>query len=153
MKLSFIVDEGRRCTLRSVRTEPDPLRVFSREQIESMLKIKPGDVYVRQLIDQSKERVRGSYGLLGYLDVRVDSTELRSSNAAEVDLFLQIREGTRTRVGTIEITGNFLTKDRVIRREFRGLRPGRPFDSREIQKTIDRLRQTQIGRASCRESV
>ena len=144
MKLTFLVVEGRRFTLRSVRTDPDPLRVFSRTQIESMLRIKPGDAYVRQLINQSLERVRDSYGVLGYLDVRVDSTELRSSDAAEVDLFLQIREGSRTKVGTIEITGNFLTKDRVIRRHFRGLQPGRPFDSREIQKTIDRLRQTRL---------
>ena len=144
VKLTFLVVEGHRFTLRSVRTDPDPLRVFSRSQIESMLKIKPGDAYVRQLIDQSMERVRDSYGLLGYLDVRVTSTELRSSDAAEVDLFLRISEGTRTRVGTIEITGNFLTKDNVIRRHFRGLQPGRPFDSREIQKTIARLRRTRL---------
>ena len=144
VKITFLIAEGRRYTLRSVRTQPDPLQVFSPAQIESMLVIKPGDVYVGQKIKASTKRVQDAYGLLGYLDVRVTATELRSSDAPEVDLLLQITEGARTKVGTIEITGNFLTKDHVVRRHFRGLKPGRPFDSREIQKTIDRLRQTRL---------
>ncbi|TDJ55972.1 MAG: outer membrane protein assembly factor BamA [Planctomycetota bacterium] len=144
VKITFLIAEGRRYTLSSVRTQPDRLQVFSTAQIESMLVIKPGDVYVRQKINASTQRVQDAYGLLGYLDVRVTATELRSSEAPEVDLLLTITEGARTKVGTIEITGNFLTKDHVVRRHFRGLKPGRPFDSREIDKTIERLRQTRL---------
>lgn len=144
VKITFLIAEGDRYTLKSVRTQPDPLQVFSRTQIESMLVIKPGDVYVRAKIDASKRRVEDAYGLLGYLDVRVVPTELHASEAAEVDLLLQINEGSRTKVGTIEITGNFLTKDNVIRRQFRGLKPGRPFDSSELPKTIERLKQTRL---------
>jgi len=144
VKITYLVAEGRRYTLGSVRTQPAVLRVFSPAQIESLLVIKPGDVFVRQMIEASTRRVKDAYGLLGYLDVRVNATELRSSDAPEVILLLQITEGVRAKVGTIEITGNFLTKDNVIRRHFRGLKPGRPFDSREIDRTIERLRQTRL---------
>ncbi len=144
VKITFLIVESRQYLLRSVRTNPDPLRVFSREQIETMLRLKPGDVYSKAKIDASTERVRQSYSLLGYLDVRVVATELRVPDAPEVDLRLEIQEGRLTKVGTIEITGNFLTRDHVIRRHLRGLQPGRPFDQREIDKAIRRLRQTRL---------
>ncbi len=149
VKVTFLIVEGRRYTLRSVRTEPDPLVVFSRDQIEAMLEIRPGDVYSRRKVDASVRTIRDAYGLLGYVDVYLDpvgvrAQDLRSSDAPEVDLLLIVREGSLYKVGTVKITGNFLTRDRVIRRQLKGLQPGRPFDARQIEKASRAIRQTRL---------
>lgn len=143
-KVTFLIAEGRRYTLRSVRTEPSPLRVFSREQIETLLVILPGDVYSRAKVERSKQLIRDAYGIMGYLDVAVDATELRSSDEPEVDLLLEINEGKQYLVGTVEVTGNFLTADKVIRRQLRGMRPGHPFDAREVERAQRRIKETRL---------
>jgi len=148
VKVSFFVEEGRRFTIRSIATEPDPLRVFSAEQLAALLQIKPGDVFSRDTIRVSREIIRRAYLQLGYIDLRepqaIRITQRRSSEHAEVDLVLQISEGRPYKVGWVEIKGNSLTQDKVIRRQLRRLRPGRPFDGREIQRSIDRLLRTRL---------
>ncbi|MEE8147423.1 MAG: outer membrane protein assembly factor BamA, partial [Longimicrobiales bacterium] len=142
-KVTFLIVEGRRYILRSVQTDPDPLRVFSREQIEAMLTIKPGDVYSRRKILTSRQVIRDAYGLMGYLDVSINATELRSGEQPEVDLLLEMNEGRQYKVGLIGVKGNSLTRDTVIRRNVH-LQPGRPFDAREIQRSADRIRRTRL---------
>jgi len=145
-KVVFLIDEGQQYTLGSVRTEQldgSPLRVFATAQIAAMLEIKRGDVYSRDKLRKSLDIVRDAYGRLGYLDVQVRATELRSGEAPVVDLLLSIDEGQRYDVGLVRISGNFLTKDKVIRREVR-LKPSRPFDVTEIDRARTRLQRTRL---------
>jgi outer membrane protein insertion porin family len=144
VKVTFLIVEGRLFTLHAVRTEPQNLRVFAPAQIENLLDIKPGDVFARKKIDSSRKAIEDAYGLLGYLDVRVRTQQLRSGDEPQVDLLLRIEEGKQYKVGLVHITGNFLTLDRVIRRELRNLRPGRPYDAREIERAAHRIRATRL---------
>lgn len=143
VKVTFLIVEGRQFTLRSIQTEPDPLRVFARDQIAALMVIKPGDVYRRDKIRKSLQVLQDTYGLMSYLDVRIDASELRRGDKPQVDLLLQIDEGKQYRVGLVHVKGNFLTRDKVIRRHVR-LHPGRPFDAREIGRSTDRIRQTRL---------
>ncbi|MHC4413897.1 MAG: outer membrane protein assembly factor BamA [Planctomycetota bacterium] len=147
VKVTFLIVEGRQYTLRSIQIEPDPLKVFAREQIAAMLEIRPGDVYSREKIRASLQVVREAYMLMGYLDLQdasaIRATELRGGDEPEVDLLLEIDEGNPYKVGPVEITGNFLTQDKVIRRHVR-LQPGRPFDARQIQRSANRIRATRL---------
>ncbi|MHC4099580.1 MAG: BamA/OMP85 family outer membrane protein, partial [Planctomycetota bacterium] len=95
-------------------------------------------------IESSREAITDAYGLMGYLDVRVDAQQLRSGDEPQVDLLLRIDEGEQAKVGAVHVTGNFLTRDRVIRRELRDLRPGRPYDAREIERASERIRATRL---------
>jgi len=144
-KVIFLIDEGRRYTLGHVRTENqltgDPLEVFSSEEIAALLEIQTGDVYSRDKLRQSLVIVEDAYGRLGRIDVDVRPTELRPGPEPVVDLLLSIDEGEFFKVGTIDIQGNFLTKDKVIRRQVE-LEPGRPFDSTKLANTTARIRGT-----------
>src|SRR5690606_38788858 len=114
---------------------------------------KPGDVYSDDLLRQSMRAIEESYGVMGYLptdDARrfyqldgttilVRPTPLRVADSPQVDLLLEVHEGQPYRVGAVEIQGNFLTRDRVVRRELRGITPGRPFDATQLQLAEDRL--------------
>jgi outer membrane protein insertion porin family len=87
--------------------------------------------------------IEETYGSMGYLDVRAVPSELRSGPKPVVDLLLEIAEGELYKVGNIDIQGNFLTKDKVIRRQIK-LRPGRPFDSTQLEESRRRLRNTRL---------
>jgi outer membrane protein insertion porin family len=148
-KVVFVISEGPRYRLRSVVVEglgaegPKPLGVFTPEQINDLLYIHPGDIYSRLKIDKSIASVRDSYLLLGHIDVSITDRTVRVGPQAEVDLLLEIREGPRTVAGLVNIQGNFLTKDKVVRRLVR-MQPGRVLDGRELQRSEDRVRATRL---------
>jgi len=150
-KIVFLVQEGPQYRLGNVRTrrlaDGGPLRVFSRAQIEALLEIKSGDVYQADLLNESERAVREAYGLMGYLDPgernNVRIREVRSSEEPVVDLLIEVEEGEMSRVGTVQINGNFLTRDKIIRREIR-LQPGRPYDATQIEKSRRELMATRL---------
>ena len=148
-KVVFVVSEGRRYRLRAVVVEgfgfegPRPLGVFTDGQIRDLLYIHSGDVYSRLKLDKSIASVRDSYLLLGHVDVEIRDRTVRVGEQAEVDLVLAIREGPRTVAGLVNIQGNFLTKDKVVRRLVR-IQPGRVLDGREIERSSDRVKATQL---------
>jgi outer membrane protein insertion porin family len=147
-KVTFVIEEGRQYTLGSIGTDPDPLSVFSREQILALMAIRPGDVYSADRIRDSEKAIRDAYLLLGYVDMTeprsIEMIPLHSGEQAEVTLLVRIDESRPYKVGLVRITGNFLTRDRVIRRHLRGLRPGRTFDGRAIDRARDALRASRL---------
>ena len=112
--------------------------MFAPQQLAAMLEMKTGDVYSTDLLSKSLVAVRESYGIMGYLDVEVRSRELRSSALPVVDLLLEIDEGRPYKVGLVQINGNFLTRDKVIRRHVK-VEPGRPYNTRELERSQRRL--------------
>lgn len=148
-KVVFVISEGRRYRLRSVVFEgrggegPKPLGVFDERQLEDLLFIHPGDIYSRLKIDKSIASVRDSYYLLGHVEVDIDDRTVRVGEEPEVDLVLSILEGPRTIAGLVNIQGNFLTKDKVVRRLVR-IQPGRVLDGRELERSKERVQGTQL---------
>ena len=148
-KVVFVVSEGRRYRLRSVVVEgsgaegPRPLLVFNDAQINDLLYIHSGDIYSRLKLDKSIASVRDSYLLLGHVDVEVIDRTVRIGEQAEVDLVLAVREGPRTVAGLVNIQGNFLTKDKIVRRLVR-MQPGRVLDGRELERSSERVKATQL---------
>ena len=148
-KVVFVVGEGRRYRLRSVAVEgrgvegPRPLAVFDERQVRDLLAIQPGDVYSRLKLDKSIASVRDGYRLLGHVDVEITDRAVRVGEEPEVDLVLSVREGRRTIAGLVNIQGNFLTKDKVVRRLVR-IQPGRTLDGRELENARRRVQASQL---------
>jgi len=151
-KVTFLIEEGRRYTLRRSIVKPvvaDDVpgsvaaapRVMSAQQIDSLLVIRPGDFFTKLMLTKSVETIRDAYFLLGYIDADVQTQSVRVGEEPQVDLVLSIKEGPRSIAGLVLIQGNFLTKDKVIRRLVR-LQPGRPLDGREIEESTDRLKRS-----------
>jgi len=153
-KVTFIIAEGNQYHLRSLRVHrPDgsPTRVFAREQILAIIELKPGDVYSDDLRRKSVEAIRQAYAQLGYVDVlprfnqqdpiRTAAPRVEEENA--VDLDLTIDEGQRSIAGEVNIAGNMLTRDNVIRRDVR-ITPGLPIDGREVTESENRLLRTRL---------
>jgi outer membrane protein insertion porin family len=148
-KVVFVIGEGRRYRMRSITVEgrgaegPRQLGVLDARQIRDLLAIQPGDVFSRLKLDKSIASVRDSYHLLGHVDVEITDRAVRVGEEPEVDLVLTVREGRRTIAGLVNIQGNFLTKDKVVRRLVR-IQPGRTLDGRELENARKRIQASQL---------
>ena len=146
-KVVFMIEEGRQYRLRRIVVESNTASgqpsVLSNEQIQDLVTIRPGDDYTSLEVDRSVEELEQAYQLMGYVDARVNQTEIRVGEEPEVDMMLGINEGAPVTAGLVKIQGNFLTQDKVIRRLVR-IEPGRPLDGREINLAKLRLNNTQL---------
>jgi outer membrane protein insertion porin family len=148
-KVTFLIEEGRRYRLRGVTVRgigpggPVPLRVLSGEQAAATLAIRPGDWFAELLVERSVKVLKDTYLLMGYVDATVETESLRVGEEPEVDLVLSIREGRRSIAGLVLVQGNFITRDKVVRRLVR-IQPGRPLDGRELELSKIRVKATTL---------
>ena len=143
-KVVFLIEEGRRYTVEEITASAvggTPLKVFSATQLAAILTIKVGDVFRQDLIDRSTEAIKNAYGVMGYLDARASIHPIRRGSSTGLSLVIEVREGGVADVGLVSITGNTLTKDKIIRSQI-GFRPGRRFDAREVERTKERIMGT-----------
>ncbi len=153
--VTFIIDEGPRYTVREVRVElgvPGPIgpqasgkapEVISPEQARGLMEIKSGDIYSADKIRRSEEVLRNAYGQMGYVDATVSSVEFRSPGKPEADVVFIVGEGRPFKTGLVQIKGNDLTQQKVIRREVR-VYPDRPLDVTGLRDTQRRLSDTRL---------
>ncbi len=100
--------------------------VYPTEELTKILTMSPDDPFSRTHIRNDILAISALYGQKGYVTPISDNTdgkllidpEIRIDRAAkQVDLTYAIREGEPHRLARISITGNDVTRDKVIRRE------------------------------------
>ncbi len=144
--VEFVIEEGSVSILRDVKVvyADGDEGVYTPQQLVGLMPLKPGSIYRDELLRRSLEAVQAAYGKMGYADVKVSRRELRAQDGTnQVDLLLQIDEGRRFRTGVIEVIGNRLTRDDVIRRHVL-LKPDRPLDSTVAKETETRLERLNL---------
>ncbi|PID94287.1 MAG: outer membrane protein assembly factor BamA [Bacteroidetes bacterium] len=120
---------------------------YDTETLNSILKIKKGDVYNQDELDTNlsfNPNGMDIYSLYmddGYLFFQVNPVEVRVENDS-IDLELQIQEGKQATVNEVAIQGNTRTNDHVIIREVR-TRPGDLFSRSKIIRTTRELANLQ----------
>lgn len=146
--VKFIVDEGRKYTVRSIRFDVVGKGVFAEQTLREAMALKTGSIFSGKQQKQSIEQLQNLYGKLGHLPVSEGGTTSitieRSFAETEpvVDLDVKITEGKAYHVGNIIIRGNQGTQDRVVRRQMRGIEPGRRFDGSGVALTEQNVRET-----------
>ena len=142
--VTFFVLEGSRYQLGGIRIEisEGDEAVLDADQVQSLLELELGKPWEQAGIAAAIDKVESGYHSLGYLDVLIEDRPVRPGPGVKIDLQLKITEGSMSTVGRINIRGNVVTRDKVIRREL-DLRPGRPFDKtgiKEAERRLDNLR-------------
>ncbi len=109
------------------------------------MKIGPGDVPVNShIVWTNTQRIREAYGRQGYVEARVQFTPVYlPDEPGFVDLLYNITEGPQFRVGTIDIFGNEVTQDRVIRRRLL-LAPDDLYDITKMRRSQQRLLESRL---------
>jgi outer membrane protein insertion porin family len=136
--ITYVVEEGERYRFGELELDSD-LRDFSSEQFSSFIPMQTGDWYNAQQIEDTIDRLNETAGLLGYAfaEARPEFNINREDRTMSVRF--RIEQTPRVYVERIDINGNTLTRDKVIRREFR-LQEGDAFNSFLVRRSQARIR-------------
>ena len=133
------ISEGEKYTVAGISF--GNLRVFKSEELYPSMKLNGGDAYSSTEMRDDIKTIRSFYGSRGYADAVV-SPDIKDAGPNQVTIKYQISEGSRYKVGRVNIQGNTKTKDKVIRREV-PLKPGDWFNTVELETTKARLQNLQ----------
>jgi outer membrane protein insertion porin family len=139
MDLVIAINEGERYTVAGVGF--GKMTVFKPEELYPSLTLVGEQAYSSKKMRDDITMIRSFYGSRGYADVMVNP-DIRDAGPNRVSITYKVTEGSRFRVGRVNIAGNTKTKDKVIRREI-PLKPGDQFNSVELDTTKARLENLQ----------
>jgi len=90
--------------------------------------LQSGEIYSVNGLQASIETLQDKYGRRGFREARIEARLQPNVETGMIDVNFGIKEGEKFYVDKIEIQGNNMTKDKVIRREI-DLAPGEVFDT------------------------
>ncbi len=135
--ITYVVEEGPRYKFGDVKVESQ-LRDFDGEKLTAALPMKKGDWYDAKLVESTIENLTDTAGAFGYAFADVRPTYERNKDDLTMGLTFVIGEAPRVYVESIDINGNTLTQDKVIRREFR-IAEGDAFNTLQVKRSTNRI--------------
>ncbi len=139
--ININVDEGKQYRVGEITIEGNTL--FISERLMRGLRLRTGDVFAPEKLDEDREALTDFYGLVGYLDTRVGVDRKPNIATGDIDLNYRIREGDRVYLESILIEGNTKTKSVVLLREL-ALAPGQVFNMVRMKNSKARLENTRF---------
>ncbi len=135
--ITYVVEEGERYKFGNVDVKSE-LRDFKPEMLQKLLPMKTGDWYNAKQVEDTVESLSETAGLFGYAFADINPEFHRNPDTRTMDITFDVGESPRTYVERIDVNGNTLTHDKVVRREFR-LNEGDAFNSFAVKRTENRL--------------
>lgn len=142
VNLSFNVTEGDIAKIKDIRIVGN--KAFSESKLRDLFDLGTGgwmtwytkaDRYSRAKLSADIETMRSYYLARGYLEFKVDSTQVAiSPDKQDVTITLNVTEGARFVVSGVKLEGNFLNKED----EFKSLvtiKPGEAFNADTVAAT------------------
>jgi outer membrane protein insertion porin family len=136
--VTYVVEEGDRYKFGDVSAESD-IRDFKPDTVKSLLPMKKDDWYNAKLVEDTVENVTKTAGLLGYAFAQVDPNFERDKDTKTMNITFRVADAPRVYVERIDVNGNTLTQDKVVRREFR-VAEGDAFNSFSVKRSEDRIK-------------
>jgi outer membrane protein insertion porin family len=132
------IKEGPRYKLSALEFKNNTL--YTKDEILERFKreLKIGDYYNGELIKKIKEEIVNKYTELGYLFARVEDEKILDRQNKQVKVVYDIQKGNLYYVNFINISGNYESRDYVIRRELR-FAPGDLFKRKDLFRSQARL--------------
>jgi outer membrane protein insertion porin family len=135
--ITYVVEEGEQYSFGDVKVDSQ-LRDFDSEVMSTQLPMKNGDVYNAKTVEDTVEQLTELAGRYGYAFADVQPRFNRNPADRKMNVTFVLREAPRVYVERVDINGNTLTQDKVVRREFR-LAEGDAFNSLGVQRTTARI--------------
>jgi outer membrane protein insertion porin family len=108
------------------------------EELRKLVSLKVSDVFSREQLNESINRIGGRLGNDGYAFANVNAAPELDKEKREVGLTLLMDPGRKVYVRRINISGNTRTRDEVIRREMRQLEGGL-YAADKIKRSKERV--------------
>lgn len=136
--LTINISEGELYTIDSLRFAGD--YPVSDAELQSLLEIKSEDVFSREKINKTVAKINEKLGEHGYAFANVNPVPEVDKEKNKVGFTFFVDPGRKTYVRNINVAGNALTKDEVIRREMRQIESAQ-FDLGKVKRSKERLQQ------------
>ncbi len=136
--ITYVVEEGERYKFGDIELDSD-LRDFSSEQFSGFIPIETGDWYNAQQIEDTVDSLNETAGLLGYAFAEARPQFNLNRETLTMDVSFRIEEAPRVYIERIDVNGNTVTRDKVIRRELR-IQEGDAFNGFAIRRSQNRIR-------------
>jgi outer membrane protein insertion porin family len=135
--ITYVVEEGPRYKFGTVNAE-SALRDLPKEQVMQVVDIEPGEWFDAKAVEDAVTELNEVAGNLGYAFADITPAFDRDAENRVMNLTFRIGETPRVYVERIDIQGNTVTRDKVIRREFR-VNEGDAFNAIKIKRSQDRI--------------
>ena len=150
--IRYHLDPGRRYILRSIRfvgqtvVQEQALRdkflynignIFTRETL------RIGDPYRRRFIERGKREALGLLRNYGHAQAFFEEDPVIDPITGHVDLTLRLVEGPKYRIGRVDVSGNTITRDAVVRRGLR-LHPGDLWSDAQRDESVRQIRRAGV---------
>ena len=132
----FTIDEGKPYKIGTISIEENT--AFTTKELQKLIVQKPGEIYDYRKEQQSVNAIASKYDHLGYCDFQCKPNIDADFQTHIVDTVFQIHEGRIYTIRNVNISGQRLTKDYVIRREL-PVDPGQPVDNFLVNAGKSRL--------------
>jgi outer membrane protein insertion porin family len=135
--ITYVVEEGERYKFGDIKVESE-IRDFKAVNLERNVPFKAGEWYDAKKVEDTVTSLTETAGLFGYAFAEVRPQIQRDKDTRTMGITFNIGNAPRVYVERIDINGNTVTRDKVIRREFR-LAEGDPFSSLRVKRSRDRI--------------
>ncbi len=135
--ITYVVEEGERYKFADVKVDSQ-IRDFDSERLGAQLPMKTGDWYDAKQVEDTVEQLTDLAGTFGYAFAEVAPDFDRSKDDLTMGITFVLREAPRVYVERIDVNGNTLTQDKVIRREFR-TSEGDAFNTLQVKRSTARI--------------
>ncbi|MBU6503671.1 MAG: outer membrane protein assembly factor BamA [Burkholderiaceae bacterium] len=142
VNVTFSITEGQPAKIKQINIVGN--KAFSESTLRDLFNLDTGgwmswytkaNRYSRTKLNADLETLRSYYLARGYLEFKVDSTQVAiSPDKRSISITINVTEGERYVVTGVKLEGNYLGKED----EFKSLikiRPGEPYDADEVAKT------------------
>jgi outer membrane protein insertion porin family len=134
--IAIAIEEGKRYAAGSIGLSGN--EVFSEAELRALLALKPEGVFSYQAVRTDVRALQDFYSSKGYIDAVVRPSSVYDPAADRMNVSYAIRENGLSYINRIDVSGNTVTKDTVIRREL-AVRPGEVCDGIKIRRSEERL--------------
>jgi outer membrane protein insertion porin family len=138
--ITINVTEGEKYTVSEIQLTGQLLVPL--DQLEKLIRVKPGDVYSREKLVESMKAINERLGNDGYAFANANPVPRVDKEKRTVAFTVVVDPGRRVYVRRINVGGNTKTRDEVVRREMRQLE-GAFFDASKVQLSKTRIDRTQ----------
>ncbi|MBX3652628.1 MAG: outer membrane protein assembly factor BamA [Ramlibacter sp.] len=142
VNLTFTVTEGEPARIKDIHVVGNS--AFSESTLKGLFDLDTGgwlswytksDRYARAKLNADLETLRSYYLTRGYLEFRIDSTQVAiSPNKQDISITVNVTEGARYVVSGVKLEGNYLDKED----EFKSLvtiKPGQAYNADDVAET------------------
>jgi outer membrane protein insertion porin family len=134
--LTINITEGEQYKVSAIKMDGE---LFGREEeLRSLVVLKPGQTYNGELQEVSNKRIADRLASFGYAFANITANPEIDRDKREVAFTFLVDPGRRAYVRHMTVSGNSVTRDEVIRREFRQFESSW-YDPSRVKMSRDRV--------------